>query len=139
MLTFQEFGTINARLQADNDTWSDLWAFLYYLGESVGRVVSLKYSDISGGYITLARRGRLKERHLSIPRPITEILRRRRKVYPDDIFIFQSHSNRIGAEKRPVTVIAFNTALKRAATGVTKKNVSSKKASLCTMYRDIQG
>jgi integrase len=108
-----------------------LWAFLYYLGESVGRVVILKYSDVSGGYITLAPKGRLKGKHLPVPRPVSEMLRRRRKVYPDDTFIFQSHSNRIGTEIKPVTVIAFNTALKRASAGVTHKNISSKKAISC--------
>lgn len=55
MLSFQEFMTINVRLKASNDTWSDLWVFLYYLRESVGRVVTLRYSDASGGYITLVR------------------------------------------------------------------------------------
>lgn len=139
MLTFQEFGAINSRLKASNDTWSDLWAFLYYLEESVGRVVILKYSDISGGYIALARKGRLREKHLLIPRPVDEILKRRKKAFPNDIFIFQSHSNRIGNEIKPVTIIAFNMALKRAAKGVTDKKISSKDASYCTIFRDMRG
>lgn len=45
----------------------------------------------------------------------------------------------IGNEKKPVTIIAFNMALKRAAKGVTDKKISSKDASYCKIYRDIQG
>lgn len=72
---------------------------------------------------------------MSIPSPVDEIIKRRRKAYPDDIYIFQSHSNRTGTEKKPVTVVAFNTALKYAATGVTNKNVSSKSANFGAMIQ----
>ena len=46
----------------------------------------------------------------------------------NDIFIFQSHSNRVKFKEQPVTVIAFNRALKIASSGVTDKKVSSKSA-----------
>lgn len=48
--------------------------------------------------------------------------------YPGDVFLFQSHSLRVKANARPVTVIAFNATLKKAAQGVTCKTVSSKNA-----------
>lgn len=134
MLTFQEFGAINSRLKSENDTWSDLWACLYFMGESIGRVIMLKYSDVSEGYINFAPKGRLKEKHLPVSHAVSKMLRARRMLYPDDIFIFQSHSNRIGSEIKPVTVIAFNAALKRASAGVTHKNISSKTAGSCTMF-----
>ena len=53
---------------------------------------------------------------------------RRRKNYPGDVFVFQSHSNRVKYERRPVTLIAFNTALRRAARSLPDVNVSSSSA-----------
>lgn len=72
--------------------------------------------------------GRYKEMEMSMPPIIIEIIQRRRNKYPADDYVFQSHSNRVKAERKPVTVVAFNQALKSAASGITTKNVSSKNA-----------
>ncbi|MGK0705303.1 hypothetical protein ACSFCW_17730 [Yokenella regensburgei] len=130
LLTFYEFVVINRRLREISYTWADLWSFLYYLPVGVGRLIGLRYTDIRGEYLTLQRTGRFKETKILIPASIDEILHRRALTYPDDIFIFQSHSNRVKAIEVPVTVIAFNMALKKAAAGVTDKTVSSKSARL---------
>lgn len=88
----------------------------------------LRYSDITGEVITLEKMGRYREMKMLMPPIIIEVIQRRRKKYPEDNYVFQSHSNRVKAEKKPVTVIAFNQALKSAASGITTKNVSSKSA-----------
>lgn len=90
----------------------------------------LRYTDINGEYLTLRRIGRFKENKLLIPVSVGEIIQRRTLTYPGDIFIFQSHSNRVKAIGTPVTIIAFNMALKKAAAEVTGKKVSSKSARL---------
>ncbi|HFY0731578.1 TPA: hypothetical protein ACIGWT_002501, partial [Citrobacter amalonaticus] len=68
----------------------------------------------------------LKEINIIAPSPVLNIILRRREVYPDDVYVFQSHSNRVKAKKNPVTVIAFNRALKKASAGVTDTIVTSK-------------
>lgn len=88
----------------------------------------LRYSDITGEIITLKKMEHYKEMKMLMPPIIIEIIQRRRKKYPADDYVFQSHSNRVKAEKKPVTVVAFNQALKSAASGITTKSVSSKSA-----------
>ncbi|ARD61127.1 hypothetical protein Y71_14815 [Kosakonia radicincitans DSM 16656] len=126
MLTFQEVAAINYKLRLISDTWSDLWLFLYYIPVSVGRIVELQYSDIIGNYLIIKQKRRLKEKSIHIPTAVLNIINRRKQAYPDDTFIFQSHSNRVKYKERPVTVIAFNQALKRASIGVTEKIVTSR-------------
>lgn len=128
MLTFYEVTAINHRLRHISDTWSDLWMCLYYLPVGIGRLRMLRYSDITGEVITLEKMGRYREMKMLMPPIIIEVIQRRRKKYPEDNYVFQSHSNRVKAEKKPVTVVAFNQALKSAASGITTKSVSSKSA-----------
>ena len=60
---------------------------------------------------------------------IKNIIVKRRTLYPNDIFLFQSHSNRIKAYVRPVTIVAFNSALRLVSQEITHKNVSSRSAT----------
>lgn len=128
MLTFYEVAAINHRLLDISDTWGDLWICLYYLPVGVGRLRMLRYSDITGDVMTLQKMGRYREMKILMSPIIIEIIQRRRNKYPEDNYVFQSHSNRVKAEKKPVTVVAFNQALKSAALGITTKSVSSKSA-----------
>ena len=126
LLTFYEIASINHRLLDISDTWADLWVCLHYLPVGIGRVRMLRYTHLVGSNLTFEQRGRLKEINIIAPSPVLNIILRRREVYPDDVYVFQSHSNRVKAEKKPVTVVAFNRALKLASSGVTTKNVTSK-------------
>ncbi len=49
-------------------------------------------------------------------------------MYPQDIFVFQSHSNRVKNKYSPVTIIAFNAALRKVSKLATGEVVSSKNA-----------
>ncbi|WP_038254551.1 hypothetical protein [Yokenella regensburgei] len=130
LLTFDEVMAISKRLMLISDTWADLWMSLHFLPVNVGRIIDLRFSDVDGNSLILKRKGQFGEIRTSIPSPVVAIIQRRKLNYPDDVFIFQSHSNRVKAAVVPVTVIAFNAALKKAADGVTSKSVSSKSASI---------
>lgn len=127
-LTLHEFASINCKLKDISDTWSDLWVFLHILPVSIGRVVNLRYGNFIGDSLIVEANGRLEEKILTVPAVVRHIVQRRNDKYPNDIFIFQSHSNRVKFKEQPVTVIAFNRALKIASSGVTDKKVSSKSA-----------
>ncbi|KAE9756539.1 hypothetical protein GP728_15085 [Enterobacteriaceae bacterium TzEc084] len=60
--------------------------------------------------------------------PVEAMIARRRERYPEDVYLFQSHSNRVKYHRRPVTIIAFNAALRRAARSLPDVNVSSSSA-----------
>lgn len=91
---------------------------------SIGKLLSLRFEDVSG-VESLKISGNI---NLLTDNPVKQIIKKRRELYPDDIFLFQSHSNRVKSIAKPVTVIAFNQALKSVAKYVTKKNVSSSSA-----------
>lgn len=128
ILTFHEFLRIHNTLNKISDSWADLWILLNLTQVMITRLLHLKYQDIHGDVIILQARGRFVQQRLLITSEVYKIISRRRTKYPHDIYIFQSHSNRTKAIRNPVTVTAFNQALKIAAMGVTTKVVSSKSA-----------
>ncbi|MCS2163913.1 hypothetical protein MUU47_22840 [Scandinavium sp. H11S7] len=113
LLTIEEFYLISARLRCLSQTWYDLWHFLRLTRMETGRALRLTFLECE---------------QFSLPYTAREIIDRRRRVYPDDIWLFQSHSNRVKFKNLPVTHIAFNRAIRIASTGMTKKRVSSKSA-----------
>lgn len=127
-LTFFEFLKIHNALKTISDSWADLWALLHLTKVMVTRLIQLKYSDIDDNIILLPAQGRFAQQRIAMSREMQQIISRRRVRYPDDIYIFQSHSNRMKNDVRPVTITAFNQALKIAANGITEKSVSSKSA-----------
>jgi integrase len=127
-ISFEQFLTINSNLVHISDTWSDLWALIFYTGLSVGRLIDLRYTDIEGGVAYLREKGRLKAKQIELSVPVCTILKSRRMMYPQDIFVFQSHSNRVKNKCSPVTIIAFNTALRKSSKLATGGVVSSKNA-----------
>lgn len=127
-ISFEQFLTINSNLAHISDTWSDMWALIFYTGLSVGRLIDLRYTDIESETAYLREKGRLKAKQIELSAPVCTILERRRMMYPQDIFVFQSHSNRVKNKYSPVTIIAFNAALRKASKLATGEVVSSKNA-----------
>ena len=125
-LTTRQVALINCRLKDISDTWADLWVFLHLVPIGVSRAIVLQYSNFDGKSLTFEERGKFKAKQISASPLVCELIQRRKEKYPDDIYIFQSHSNRVKFQGKPVTVIAFNRALKVAAKGVTDVVVTSK-------------
>ncbi|MDU6923715.1 tyrosine-type recombinase/integrase [Franconibacter helveticus 513] len=125
-LTPLEFWKIHEALLSHNTTYSDLWYFLYHAPLKIGDVLTLTYADIENGRIRAdAKRG---TRALALNEAALSVITKRRKRYPQDVYLFQSHSNRVKAQPKAITIIAFNAALRQAAAKVTTKNVSSQSA-----------
>lgn len=124
-LTFADFLSINSRLRQVSDTWADLWVSIYYTQLSVGKLVVLRFEDISESGSPLKKSGIIQ---LMAENPVKNVIQKRRRLYPDDEFIFQSHSNRVKSIAKPVTVTAFNQALRDCAKHIINKNVSSSSA-----------
>ncbi|MEG8851095.1 hypothetical protein U4T44_23100, partial [Klebsiella pneumoniae] len=94
-LTFAQFLVINSKLAKISDTWADLWALIFHTGLSVGRLLALRHDDTDGDSILLREQGRLKALRVELTPPAIAIIVRRRESYPGDVFVFQSHSNRV--------------------------------------------
>lgn len=123
-----QFLIINSQLAGISDTWADLWVLIFYTSLSAGRLLALRYDDIDNDSILIRERGRLKALRVETPPRAMAMITRRRERYPEDVFVFQSHSNRLKYQRRPVTIIAFNAALRRAARSLPDINVSSSSA-----------
>lgn len=132
-LTFMQFLIINSQLAGISDTWADLWVLIFHTSLSAGRLLALRYDDIDNDSILIRERGRLKALRVEIPPRAMSMITRRRERYPEDIFLFQSHSNRVKNEYRPVTIIAFNAALRHVSKSLPVVTVSSSSARNITM------
>ena len=110
-LSISEYEAIARRLQNISQTWRDLWNFLPCITLSARQTLVLTFADCG---------------HLILPDAARDLITQRRTQFPEDAYLFQSHSNRVKHQIRPVTLVAFNQALRIAAAEVTDKNVSSK-------------
>ncbi|MGR7118228.1 hypothetical protein ACU62C_02560 [Klebsiella aerogenes] len=112
-LTQEEFSRIAAQLQEISQTWFDLWIFLHVSIMETRRALSLTFADCA---------------LLPLSQDARAVVIRRQCAHPDDIWLFQSHSNRVKFRCQPVSHTAFNQAIYAASSGVTDKPVSSKHA-----------
>lgn len=129
-LTSVEFARIRNNLENHSDTWADLWLLLNLTQARVTQLLQCSYRDLQEDVLVLPAHNVFAEKRIILSPTARVIIGQRRRRYPDDIYLFQSHSPRVRAIARPVTAIAFNTALKKAARKITHKTVSSKSA-LC--------
>ena len=90
-------------------------------------MLKLKFDDVRKETVYFEATTGLDGISIPLNSGLNKLIRVRRSKYPDDAFVFQSHTNRTLAP-RPVTLVAFNMALKKASYGVTLKLVSSKSA-----------
>ncbi|ECC9940612.1 hypothetical protein WDI34_005366 [Salmonella enterica subsp. enterica] len=128
-LTLREFLAVRKNQEGISGTRADLWTLTCLTRTLITRLIHLKYQDIHDDEIVLPH-GKFVEKRLSPGPAIRKIVVRRGAWFPDNIYLFQSHSNRVKAVARPVALIAFNRALKKASMGVTDKIISSKSAYL---------
>lgn len=127
-LTYSEFIKIRDELLEISDTWADLWMVLFLIHSQCSRIIKIRYSDIREDRLHLPGTQRFLPKKMLINSRVKYILKRRKESNPDDIYVFQSRSNRVKFKVKPVTAIAMNMAIKKAASSVTDKNVSMKSA-----------
>lgn len=132
-----EFNGIRRNLERSADTWAALWLLLNLTQVNITQLLRGRYQDWQGDVLVLPAYGLFAEKRITLSPGARVTIGQRRRRYPNDVFLFQSHSPRVKATARPVTVIAFNMALKKAAQRVTGKTVSSKSA-LCINHDSHQ-
>lgn len=126
-ISFEQFLTINSNLVSISDTWADLWALIFHTGLSAGRLLVFDMMILMVTWYWYENRVTWRSYVLNQP------LQWRRWLLVEEnaiqkMFLFQSHSNRVKYQRRPVTIIAFNAALRRAARSLPDVNVSSSSA-----------
>ena len=107
-----------AGLLANHDPiYTDIWKFGLNSALRIQDLLSIKFSDIDleRSSITLIEKKTGKTRTITLNKPALEIVHRRRVEWPDDNYLFQSHSPKLkrGAIQ-PVSRVSVSRAFKRA-------------------------
>lgn len=132
-ISFYQFIRIYHALKSYSSTWSDLWMMIFLLNINIKQIITLKFSNISNGKLIISNDENHPERKIPVNAYAVNIIKKREKLYPYDVYIFQSHSNRTKKNIKPVTHIAFNHILRRTSkdlglhriSGLTARNVDS--------------
>lgn len=80
--------------------YSDIWIVGVNTALRITDLLSMKFSDLEGGVYTLVEGKTKKARKIRLNAKALEVIARRKKANPDDVYLFQVHSNR--ASNKPV-------------------------------------
>ena len=99
----QQIEAIKALLSqyGKSDLYSDIWSVGINMALRISDLLSLKYSDLDGDSFKLIEGKTKKAREIAISPTVRAIVTRRKKANPDDVYLFQVHSNR--ASGKPVS------------------------------------
>lgn len=130
--TLEEAAAIEKVLRYRNETYADAWALNLNLALRISDLLALTYKDVAGAEIRITEGKTKKARVIPINEKAREIINRRRAAYPEDIFLFQSRSNRVKSQAaRPVTRESASRAFSEAGEMVTDKNIGTHSARKC--------
>ena len=76
------------------DLYSDIWIIGVNTALRITDLLSMKFSDLESGVYTLIEGKTKKARKIRLNAKALEVIARRKKANPDDVYLFQVHSNR---------------------------------------------
>lgn len=130
--TPEEARQIETVLRRRNVTFADAWALNLNLALRISDLLALTFDDVAGNVVTIKEKKTGKLKVFPINNRAREIISRRRAAYPEDVFLFQSKSNRVKNQPaRAITREAASRAFSEAGEMVTEKNISSHSARKC--------
>ncbi|CAK7012242.1 MAG: tyrosine-type recombinase/integrase [Citrobacter freundii] len=130
--TPEEARQIEAVLRHRNETFADAWALNLNLALRISDLLALTFDDVAGNVVTIKEKKTSKLKVFPINNRARGIINRRRAAYPEDVFLFQSKSNRVKNQPaRAITREAASRAFSEAGEMVTDKNISSHSARKC--------
>lgn len=83
-----------------SDLYADIWKFGLNAALRISDLLEIKYSDIDSGSISLIETKTGKSREIRLNDNALAIVSKRKAAHPDDVYLFQVHSNR--ASGKPV-------------------------------------
>jgi len=137
------------------ETYADVWRLNLNMALRISDLLALTFDDVKGNVLRLneqktarkakgdqpAKSGKAKT--IEINDVARSIIEKRRQAYPDDVFLFQSKSNRVKGAAKPVTREAVSRAFKAAGEEVCgdSRNVgthSARKTRARIIYEDTK-
>lgn len=83
-----------------SDLYADIWKFGLNAALRISDLLEIKYSDINDGSIKLVESKTGKAREIRLNANALAVVNTRKAAYPNDVYLFQVHSNR--AKDKPV-------------------------------------
>lgn len=120
--------------------YADIWRCGVNLALRISDLLSIQYNDIDWERCELTiREGKTgKVRHLRLNEVAMGIIQRRREELPNDIYLFQVHSNRTAGTVKPVSRVSVGRAFQEIGeiVGVKLGTHSMRKSRGWAMYSD---
>jgi len=137
--TKQEIDSITHLLnKIGGDIYSDIWKVGLNLGLRITDLLSLKYSDLDleNRSLKLKEQKTDKSKEIRLNNTVIEIVERRRNEYPDDLWLFQVHSNRM--KNSPISRFSVSKKFQEIGeiVGIQLGTHSMRKSRGCAMYSD---
>ncbi|MGB0847630.1 MAG: tyrosine-type recombinase/integrase [Thiolinea sp.] len=89
------------KVYGGSDLYSDIWSFGINSALRISDLLAIKYADIENSSITLKEGKTGKTREITLNNSAIDVVTRRHNDNPNDIYLFQVHSNR--ASGKPVS------------------------------------
>ena len=99
---------IKIELKKHSPDYADIWIFGLNVSLRITDLLSLQYGafDLEKRQLVLVEQKTGKSREVRLNDGAMQIINKRRKMYPEDIFLFQTHSNRAKHLKKPISRVA---------------------------------
>nr|UVX69074.1 MAG: integrase family protein [Bacteriophage sp.] len=155
-VTAEQAGQIEKVLRRNKqETYADVWRLNLNMALRISDLLALTFDDVKGNVLRLneqktARKAKGdqpakpgKAKTIEINDTARAIIEKRRAENPDDVFLFQSKSNRVKGSAKPVTREAVSRAFKAAGEEVCgeSRNVgthSARKTRARIIYEDTK-
>ncbi len=94
--------------------YADVWKVGVNLSLRIGVLLSLRFSDLDldNRVINLVESKTGKQKSVRLNATAASVIDKRKKLYPNDIWLFQVHSNR--AKNKPISRVSVSRAFKEA-------------------------
>lgn len=94
--------------------YADIWKIGVNLSLRISDLLAIKFSDldIDKRELRLIEKKTEKPKTVRLNNPALDVINARKKLYPNDVFLFQVHSNR--AKDKPISRISVSRVLKAA-------------------------
>ncbi len=113
--TKEELAAVEALLRKHHgQIYADIWRIGINLSLRISDLLLVKYADLDtkNRLYTLTEGKTGKKRQIRLNSKVLSIIERRKKEFPNDIYLFQVHSNRTSGMVKPISRVSVSRAFK---------------------------